>query len=114
MRRLKPSPTPGRAQAPVAQSLLVAVHNAAAVEVIRAELDGHAIAGENADEVLAHASGDMRENLVLVLELHLEQRVRQGLQDRCHYLNRIFLRQTLSSKGPIRVAAPRPTDWFLL
>jgi len=91
--------------------LLVAIDDAAAVQVIRAELDGHAVAGKDADEVLAHAAGDVREDLVLILELDLEQRVGQGLDDRCHYFNRIFLRQTLSSEGPIR-CAPRVKPWF--
>src|SRR5580658_5291654 len=49
---------------------------------------------------------------MLVLKLHLEQRVGQGLQDRCHYLNRIFLRQTLSSKGPDSIPTPRRITCF--
>src|ERR1700760_2638312 len=49
---------------------------------------------------------------MLVLELHLEQRVGQRLDDRCHYLNRIFLRQTLSSKGPDLIPTPRRITCF--
>src|ERR1700761_4383251 len=49
---------------------------------------------------------------MLVLELHLEQRVGQRLDDRCHYLNRIFLRQTLSSKGPDFIPTPRRITCF--
>ena len=36
--------------------LLVAVNDTAAVEIVRAELDRDTVAGEDADEVLAHAS----------------------------------------------------------
>ena len=36
--------------------LLVAVDNAATVEIVRAELNRDAVAGEDADEVFAHAS----------------------------------------------------------
>ena len=38
-----------------ASSLPVAVDDTAAVQVIRAQLDGYAVAGEDTDEVLAHA-----------------------------------------------------------
>ncbi len=44
--------TPG----PKPWTLLVAVNDAAAVQVVRAELDGNSVAGEDADEVLAHAA----------------------------------------------------------
>src|ERR1700735_5366608 len=38
----------------------------------------------------------MRQDLVLVLELYLEQRIWQRLNDHRHYFNCIFLRQTVS------------------
>ena len=76
--------------------LLVAVDDAAAVEVVRAELNRDAVAGEDTNEVLAHASGDVCEGLMLVFKLDLEQRIGQRLDDDCHYFNCIFLRQTLS------------------
>src|SRR5580693_1894782 len=76
--------------------LLVAVDDAAAVEVVRTELNRDAVAGEDTDEVFAHASGDVCEGLMLVFKLDLEQRIGQGLYDRCHDFNCIFLRQTLS------------------
>jgi hypothetical protein len=76
--------------------LLVAVDYSAAVEVIRAELNRDAVAGEDTDEVFAHASGDVCEGLMLVFKLDLEQRIGQCLDDNRHYFNCIFLRQTLS------------------
>src|SRR5665213_3506020 len=82
--------------------LLVAVNDAPAVQVVRTQLDGDAVSGKDADEVFAHATGDVREDLMLVLELDLEQRVGQDLGDHCHDFNSIFLRQTISSNGPLR------------
>src|SRR5882724_4035764 len=38
----------------------------------------------------------MRQYLVLILKLYLEHCVRQGLDDHCHHLNRVFLRQSVS------------------
>src|SRR5690348_16354582 len=79
--------------------LLVAVDDAAAVEIVRAELNRDTVAGEDADEVFAHTSGDVRKCLMLVFKLDLEHGVWQRLDDGCHYLNCIFLRQTLSFGG---------------
>src|SRR5580704_6731676 len=76
--------------------LLVAVDNAAAVEVVRAELNRDAVAGEDTDEVFAHTSGDVCKGLMLVLKLDLEHRIWQGLDDHRHHFNCIFLRQTIS------------------
>src|ERR1700759_696021 len=76
--------------------LLVAVDDAATVEIVRAELNRDAVAGEDADEVFTHTSGDVRKGLVLVLKLDLEHRVWQGLDEYCHDFNCIFLRQTIS------------------
>ena len=76
--------------------LLVTVDNAATVEIVRAELNRDAVAGEDADEVFAHTSRDVSESLMLVLQLNLEHRIRQCLNDDRHNLNCIFLRQTIS------------------
>ena len=76
--------------------LLVAVDDAAAVEVVRAELNRDAVAGEDTDEVFAHASGDVSKRLMLVLKLDLEHRIWQRFDDYRHHFNRIFLRQTIS------------------
>ena len=42
----------------------------------------------------------MRQYLVLVLQFHLEHRIRQRLDDHRHYFNRVFLRQTVSRFRP--------------
>src|SRR5271157_2264542 len=77
----------------------VAVNNPPAIQVVGAQLHGHAIAGQYADEVLAHPSRDMGQSLVIVLELDLEHGIGQRLCDHRHYLNRIFLRQTASTSA---------------
>jgi len=76
--------------------LFIAIDDAAAVQVIRAKLDGDSITREDANEVLAHSARNMRQYLVLVLELYFEQRIRQRLYDHRHYFDCIFLRQTVS------------------
>src|ERR1035438_5355663 len=80
----------------VIENLLVAIHNPPAIQVVGTQLHSYAVAGKNANEVLAHPTRDMGQHLVIVLELDLEHGVGQRLGDHRHYLNRIFLRQTAS------------------
>ena len=61
--------------------LLVAVDDSAAREVVGRELHDYSIGRENADVVLTHLPADVRENLVAVLQLHLEHGVRQCLEN---------------------------------
>src|SRR6266550_5423104 len=61
--------------------LAVAVDDAAARQVVRRKLDADAVAGRDADEVATHAAGSVGDELVAVLELYLEHRVRQSLRD---------------------------------
>ena len=63
----------------------------ASAEVVGGELDLDPVAGEDADVVHAHLPGDVGEDLVAVLELHLEHGVRQTLEDRSFEDDRIFL-----------------------
>src|SRR5699024_1475163 len=49
---------------------------------VGAELDDHAVLGKDADVVLAHLPGDVREHLVPVVELDPEARIRKRLRDR--------------------------------
>src|ERR1700759_1153566 len=90
--------------------LLVAVDNAAAVEVVRTELNRDAVAGEDTNEVFAHTSGDVSKGLMLVLKLNLEHRVRQGFDNHRHHFNCIFLRQTISfgKVGGVTSLFPEP------
>src|SRR5205814_4450573 len=77
--------------------LLITINYAAPRQVVRGELDEHLVPGQDPDEVLAHLAGDVRQHLVLVLELHLEHRVRQRLDDGGCDLDRVFLRHAPSS-----------------
>ncbi len=88
-----------RFHARLQKTLFVSVDNSPAIQIIRAKLHRHAIARQDADEVLAHPARDMGQDLVVVLELHLEHSVGQRLGDRCHDLNRVFLRQTVSTSA---------------
>jgi hypothetical protein len=81
--------------------LFIPIHNPAAIQVVWAQLYGHAITGQNPDKILAHPSRDMGQDLVIVLELDLEHGIGQRLKDGCHHFNRVFLRQYVSvSAGP--------------
>src|SRR5680860_404913 len=84
-------------------SLLVPVGDAAAVEVIRGQLDLHAVARQDADVVPAHLAGDVPEDLVVVVELDAEHRVREGLYDLALHLNLLLFCQ-----GAFLVFAPAP------
>jgi len=74
----------------------IAVHDSAAIQVVGTQFHRYAVAGKNADKVLAHASRDMGQHLVIVLEFDLEHGVRKRFHHHRHYLNRVFLRQAVS------------------
>ena len=76
------------------KNLLIAVHNPSAIQVVWAQFYCHSIPGENTNEILPHSARDVSQNLMPLFELDLEHGVRQGLDDRCHYFNRVFFRQT--------------------
>src|SRR6185503_9568132 len=69
----------GSSRKPVAdgRKLFVSVNDPASVQIVWRKLHCHSISRQNLDEILAHASGNMGENLMLVLEFHPEHRVRQ-------------------------------------
>src|SRR5947209_1496642 len=68
------------------------VDDAAAREIIRRDLDFDAVAGDDADEVLAHAAGDVGDDFVPVVQLDAELRVGERLFDAAFGLDRLFLR----------------------
>src|SRR5213082_1733938 len=59
-------------------SIPVAVDDPASREVVRRELDANAVARRDADEVAAHASRGIRDQLVAAFNLHLEHCVGKG------------------------------------
>jgi hypothetical protein len=72
-------------------SLLHPKGDSAAGEVVGRELYLHAIAGENADVVLAHLPGDASEDVVTVVELYPEHRAGERLDDFAFDLDLLFL-----------------------
>src|SRR4051794_4724800 len=87
-----------------ARPLLVPVRDAPAVEVVGRQLDLDPVAREDADVVAPHLSRDVAEHLVVVVELHAEHRVGQGLHDLALHLDLLFLAQsgvkTTKERGP--------------
>ena len=72
--------------------LAIAVDNASQRQVVRRQLDADAISRRDADEVAPHAPRCVRDQLLPVLELDLEHRVRQSLRDDgVHDDRRLFL-----------------------
>ncbi len=72
-------------------SLLHPEGDAAAGEVVGRELDLDAIAGEDADVVLAHLPGDASEDAVAVVQLDPEHGARERLDDLAFDLDLLFL-----------------------
>jgi hypothetical protein len=58
----------------------------------------------------------VRKGLMLVLKLDLEHRIGQGLDDRGHYFNCIFLRQTISfgKVGGLNLFVSDTSVWVLI
>src|SRR5262245_26417205 len=63
------------------KSVAVAEENPAAVEVVRADFDEHAVIRQDLDVVLPYLPADMRQHLVPVLEFHSEGGVAKTLDD---------------------------------
>jgi hypothetical protein len=60
--------------------LLVAVGDPAPGKIVRRHLDLHSVAFEDTDVVLPHLSGEVRQHVVVILQLHPECRIRQDLR----------------------------------
>jgi hypothetical protein len=89
----------------LSKNLFVAVNDPPAIQVVWTQFDGHAVTWKNADEVLAHSARNMGQNLMVRLELHLKHGIGQRLNDRRHYLNRVFFRQSVSRFWCFRTSA---------
>src|SRR5260370_7656465 len=76
---------------PPLQILLVAIHNPAARQIVRRKLHRDFVSRQNPDEILAHFAGNVRQDLVLVLQLNAEHRVRQRLHHRGPHFNAVLL-----------------------
>src|SRR5438067_13117853 len=69
----------------------VPIGDPTAVQVVRAELDLHLVARQDADVVLAHLPGDGCQDGMTGLELHPEHRARERLDDLALNLDLLFL-----------------------
>src|SRR5579872_4287884 len=73
--------------------LAVAVDDAPAGQVVRAQLDPDAVTWRDPDEEAAHPAGGVGHELVTVLQLNLEHGVRKRLRDdRVHHDGGFFYR----------------------
>src|SRR5271168_2525901 len=78
-------------------SLLVPVRDAPAGQVVGRKLHGHPVARQDADKILPHLAGNVRQNLVLVLQLHAEHGIRQRLHYSGHHLYGILFRVAVAA-----------------
>src|SRR5262249_37287196 len=67
-----------------------AIRDPALREVVRRELDGHGVAFQDSDVVLAHLPRDVRGHDVAIRELDAKSRVRQRFHYRTFHLYRFF------------------------
>src|SRR5580698_7470096 len=67
-----------------AASLLVAIYDSAARQIVGRKLHRHTISRQNTNKILAHLPGNMGQHLVLVFQLHAKHRVRQRLDHGSH------------------------------
>lgn len=72
--------------------LLVPIRNATSGEVIRGDLDLHAVTRQNTNAVHTHLSGAVSENLVSIFQFDLEHGIWQRLDHGPFQDNRVFLR----------------------
>src|ERR1700693_929698 len=66
------------------------IDDSPARQVVRRQFPLHPVARQDANKVLPHLARDMRQHLVLVLELHPEHRVGERLDDRGHHFDGIL------------------------
>ena len=106
--RCPPTRVPGLGLTPL--PLLVPVNDAAAAQVIRAELNDHPVIRQDPDVVHPHLAADVSQDLVSVVQLHPEKCVRERLHDRSLDLDgAVFLghalRALLLVGDPARISA---------
>src|SRR5712691_849912 len=92
--------------------LLESIRDPAAREVVRRQLDLHAVAREDPDEVHPHLAAHVREHPVAVVQLHSEHRVRQRLHHGPFDLDRVFFRHfRVNTSGSPSVTATVCSKW---
>src|SRR5712691_2998169 len=92
--------------------LFESIRDPAAREVVRRQLDLHAVAREDPDEVHPHLAAHVREHPVAVVQLHSEHRVRQRLHHGPFDLDRVFFRHfRVNTSGSPSVTATVCSKW---
>src|SRR3990170_6451593 len=91
---------------PFLRRLLVAIYDPAARQIVGRQLHRHPVSRQDADEILAHLSGDMRQHPVLVLQFHPKHGVGQRFNDRGHHFDGILL--GTAGVGLLLLLWPRP------
>lgn len=74
-------------------SRLLPVRNTASCQVVGRQLNNDFVPGENTNEVHSQLPGNMRENLMAVLQLNSKHRIRERFDHRTFDFNNIFLGQ---------------------
>src|SRR5262245_20417210 len=72
--------------------LFEAVVDTALGQVIGRHFDHHAVAGQDPDAILAHLSGSMGDDFMIVVELYAKRGIGQELGDRALEFKQFFLR----------------------
>lgn len=72
--------------------LTLAVRNSTLTQIVRCQLYGHAISGDDTDEMLPHLAGDMSYNLMPVFKLYSKLSPGEGLDDYTRQLDYFFTR----------------------
>src|SRR5690606_39150010 len=98
---------PGGGSMKRANALLEPVGDSTAAQVVGGEFDRDPVAFEDPDVVLPHPAGDVRQDLVAVLQLYTEVRVGQHLRDRTLHLDRVLRQAALLS-----AAEPLWNSWI--
>ena len=78
------------------------------IQVVRRDLNPDAVAREDADTEAPHLAGHVAQDLVAVVELHPEHRVRERLDDLPFELDLFFLRQAAASSDQMYVGGLWP------
>src|ERR1700730_12950616 len=76
---------------PSSCKLLIAVDDAAARQIVRRKLHGYFVSRENTNKIFAHLAGNVRQHLMLILQLHSKHGVRQRLNHRGHNFDGVLL-----------------------
>src|SRR5262245_47404555 len=97
------------------KDLPAAVNDPATAQIVGRNLHLDAVARNDADEILAHAAGDMGNDLVAVVQFDAKLRVGQRFFDAALHFNGFFFRhKTLSLRGMNRCKCVQSDQLFVI